>query len=183
MLSRWIATCFTRQRHIPQYEQYETSTFASSCLNRCTILKTERRHRKEGLSPGIKVLANHPPIAKLQNCLTEVSVAQTSSPQWPKSLCKATTELEGFRRLSSLHVDRGQLKIECLQMPLFRNSLVIYIFFYVFIYFLTCALTYELLLVLTLFHFSCQDFSASNFKHVFWGYLTYYPMLSASVWS
>lgn len=56
-------------------------------------------------------------------------------------------------------------------------------FFYVFIYFLTRALTYELLLVLTLFHFSCQDFSASNFKHVFWGYLTYYPMLSASVWS
>lgn len=83
---------------------------------------TEKRGWVQELN---KVLANRPPIAKLQNCFTEVSVAKTSSPQWPKSLCKATTEFEGFRRLSSLRVDRGQLKIDCLQMPLVRNSLVI----------------------------------------------------------
>ena len=72
---------------------WNTSTFASSCLNRCTILKTERGHRREGWVQVLEKpwLTSLPP---LQNCAEllcrSLSGAKRSSPHlWPKSVATA----------------------------------------------------------------------------------------------
>lgn len=103
-----------------------TSTFASSCLNRCTILKTERRHRRKGWVQVLEKpwLTALPPLQNWAELLCRsLSGAQRSSSHlWPKSRAKAIRVWSCQK--TALFACSQRAVTDCLKMPLLGNTSV-----------------------------------------------------------
>lgn len=163
---------------------WNTSTFASSCLNRCTILKT-RRKEKKGLSPGIGNALPPPPFAKLCRSL---SGAKRSSPHlWPKSGDKATgisfQKVALFACSQRSVTNQTAWEHECFTLPRRQGCRRFGISFITSIW-----ANIWIPISAVLFHFLCQDTSASRIKATFVYFFDFWvPLgslnLNTSLWT